>query len=536
MTDKAWDKMRTLRPAALFLLLAPVLAGAWVPPKTGFVVHFDFLSSVSEGRTLVKIAARAGARVINVVPPAHIWENKPSLAILDGILDEIQRNGLSLVFTRIDAAYPPDREGRRYYYLYSKILSEPGKLPDGEPTQEYFKTTAGRDGYAEWMEEETRYYGEHYGKLPNLLGIDLGPFSEPFSSERGGFLEFMKQTGSYEITQYTNYARKLWHRWLLAHYGGLAGINREYASSFSSVDQIPMPLHQYDERFGRADLAYFDFARSINDWFFDCYQRCRKIWHEASGRGDVPLILQLSGGESEKIALGRPCFAAFDMPGWIGAADAVGLSLYTNNGFPDMGHGSIEATINLVSIARDLGKDVFVLEGGNEAPNVTLDPVEFRYFGTAARRLDPRTYIYEFLKEKFAEEYRYNPGKIVTAQGRIRRRAFNALRTMFHEIETTPAAPEKPVLYAISDSMAARGNERVGSINAALYFLASSLPIRWIPAGSSPRLEPGVPVLRPDGTAVPPNERLTRLFQEIPRIDTPEREEWKRSVAAELMR
>jgi hypothetical protein len=528
--------MHSLRTAVLLLLLAPAFAAAWNAPKPGFVVHFDFLSNAAEGRTLVKIAVRAGAKVINVVPPAHIWENEPSLAILSGILDEITQNNLSLIFTRIDAAYPPDAEGRRYYYLYSKILDEPGYMPNGKPTRSYFKTTAGRDGYAEWMEEEIRYYAEHYGKLPNLIGINLGPFSEPFSSERSGFLEYMKQTGKYEITQYTRYARKLWHRWLEAHYGGIARVNQEYASSFASIELVPMPLHQFDKRFGRADLAYFDFARSINDWFFDCYQRCRRIWHEVSGRADVPLILQLSGGESEKFALGRPSFAAFDMPGWVGAADAVGLSLYTNSGFPDRGHGSIEATVNLVSIVRDLGKDVFVLEGGNEAPNVTLDPVEFRYFGTVARRLDPRTYIYEFLKEKFSEDYRYNPGKIVTAQGRIRRSAFDAMRAMFHEIETTPAAAQEPVLYAISDPMAARGNERCGSINSALYFLATTLPIRWIPAGTSPRLQPGIPVLNPDGAVTPPNDKLSGLFRDIPPIDTRQRAEWKRSVAAILVR
>ena len=198
-------------------------------------------------------------------------------------------------------------------------------------------------------------------------------------------------------------------------------------------------------------------------------------------------ILQFSGGEAEKFARGRPSFAAFDLVGWVGMADALGLSLYTNSGYPDMGHGSIEATVNLVSVARLLGKDVFVLEGGNEAPNVTLDPAEFRYFGTVARRLDPRTYIYEFLKEKFLEDYKSNPGKIVTAQGRIRKPAFQAMRTMFQEIESTDSSPVKPVLYVYPDAMAARGNERIGLLHAALYDLAATLPIIWIPAGSTPR-------------------------------------------------
>ncbi len=525
-----------LCPLLLLLLTIPAAAAEWSPPKPGFVVHFDFLSSAGEGRTLVKIAARAGAKVINVVPPAHIWDNPPSLEILEAILDEIDRNHLSLIFTRIDAAYPPDAEGNRYYYLYSRILTEPGILPNGRPTRSYFKTTAGRDGYEEWMEEETRYYASHYGKRPNLIGINLGAFSEAFSSERAGFLEYMKETESYEITQYTRYALKLWHRWLRSRFPDAARMNREYESSFRSPDAVPMPLNEKDTRFGRADLAYFDFARSINDWYFDCYDRCRKIWHQVSGRTDVPFILQLSGGEAEKIALGRPSFAAFDMPGWIAAADAAGLSLYTNSGFPDMGHGSIQATVDLVALARNLGRDVFVLEGGNEAPNVTLDPVEFRFFGNVARRLSPRTYIYEFLKEKFAEEYPHNPGKIVAANGRIRRPAFNAMSAMFREIESTPPVAVKPVLYAVSDPFAARGNERAGQINSAVYYLAFTLQIEWIPAGTKPRLEPGVPVLQPDGTVVPPDEKLSALFRNIPPVDSPARAGWRSAVAALLAR
>jgi hypothetical protein len=518
------------------LSLLPAFAATWVPPKPGFVVHFDFISNEREGRELVKIAARAGAKVVNVVPPAHIWENRKALKMLDGILDEIKKNRLSLLFTRIDAAYPPDNNGERFYYLYDSILDENGVLPDGTPTTSYFKTTAGRDGYLEWMEEETRYYARHYGMLPNLLGINLGPFSEPFSSERGAFLEFMAKTNRYEIAQYTHYALALWHHWLQAHYGSINAVNAEYASSFSSLEFVPMPLNEADNRFGEPALAYFDFAQSLNDWFVECYERCRKIWHENGGGSQTPFILQLGGGEAEKFMLGRPSLNAFDMPGWVGMADAVGLSLYTNSGFPDMGHASINAMINLVSVSRIRGKDVFVLEGGNEAPNVTLDPVEFRYFGTVARILDPRTYIYEFLKEKYHEDYKDNPGKIVTARGKINRPAFNTLRAMFSEIETTPVDPVKPILYVFSDSKAARGNERAGSLISALYDLSATLPIMWIPSGISIPLAPDIPVLRMDGTLVPANDNLSRLFQKIPEADSPARISWRKAVEENLRR
>jgi hypothetical protein len=509
----------------------PSFALAWDPPKPGFVVHFDCLSNVHEGRALVKIAAQSGAKVISVVPPAHIWENQRALRMLDGILDEINKLHLSLVFTRIDAAYPRDGKGPRLYYLYSNILNEAGTLPDGSRTMDYFKTTVGRDGYLEWMEEETRYYAKRFGRLPYLLGFNVGPFSEPFSSERGSLLEYMEKTGSYEIAQYTPYALKLWHRWLLAHYQGLAAVNAEYGTSFSSLDLVPLPLNESDGRYGRPALAYFDFVRSLNDWIVDCYQRCRKIWHESGGRPETPFILQLAGGEAEKIMRGRPSFAAFDMPGWVGMADAIGLSLYTNNGFADMGHASVNAMINLVSIARVLGKDVFVLEGGNEAPNVTLDPAEFQFFKTAARSLDPRTYIYEFLKEAFFEDYPYSPGKMVRANGTIRWNVFKTLRAAFAEIEKNPVLPIKPVLYVISDPMAARGNPQAGLLNAALYDLASDLPVAWVPHGIAPALAPGIPTVHPDGTVAPPNEALSRLFSAIPPIESPARIQWKKEIA-----
>jgi hypothetical protein len=56
-------------------------------------------------------------------------------------------------------------------------------LPNGKDTVDYFRTTIGRKGYAEWMEEEIRYCAEHYARSPGLIGINLGPFSEPFSAD-----------------------------------------------------------------------------------------------------------------------------------------------------------------------------------------------------------------------------------------------------------------------------------------------------------------------------------------------------------------
>jgi hypothetical protein len=536
-------RIESMRDPCFFSILALLFATASPltcaqkhpdPPLPGFVVHFDFIRNASEGLALVDIAQRAGAKVINLVPPAHVWEDAASLAALDRILADIGRRRLRLLITRVDASRLPDRSGHRYNYLYGQILTEVGRLPNGKETPELFLTTAGQAGYAEWMEEETAFYARHCGQFRNLLGINLGPFSEPDSAQRCGFLEYMPETRSYEITQYTPAGEGVWHRWLTGHFKEVAALNREYAAHLSSFDSVPLPWNETDGRFGRADVAYFDFVRSLNDWFVERYQRCRSIWHDVSGRNDIPFILQFNGGAAEKIVVGRAAFAAFDLPGWVDMADAIGLSLYTNSGFPDMGHASIMATLRLVAVSGSLGKDLFVLEGGNEAPNVTLDPEQLAFFGEVARPVAPRTYIYEFLKDKFDEEYPSNPGKVVAADGRIRRPAFNALRELFRRIESSVSIPEKPELYVISDSMASRGNSRAGKLNAALYDLAASIPICWIPKGREAIMRPSIPVLRMDGSISPSNEALTGLLASIPRISTPERAEWLRSVLKAL--
>ena len=500
-------------------------------PEPGFVVNFDFIRNASDGLDLIKIAQKAGAKVINMVPPAHVWDDPVSLAALNAILQEIAHRNMDVIFTRIDASQLPDRKGNRITYLYDRILKDRGRFPNGKPTPEYFCTTVGKDDYARWMEEEIRFYAEHYGKLPNLMGINLGPFSEPFSAERCGFLDFMDESQRYEIIQYTKYAKYWWHRWLLANYHDMDTLNYEFASTFDSFESVPLPLNEKDDRFGRSDLAYFDFVRSLNDWFVERYTRCRSIWHEASGRDDVPFILQFSGCLAEKIILGRPGYTGFDLPGWIAMADAVGLSLYTNSGYPDMGHATISATVNLVAVAHDMGKKIFVLESGNEAPNVTLDPVEVAFFGSIGRKLLPQTYIYEFLKDKFNETYKQNPGKVVTADGRIRHQAFKAVQELFHDIESHPQNMESPLIYVLFDSLSSRGNTDSGIRNAALFDLASSVPVRWIPAGYEVPLRPEIPILHMDGTVFPANERLSTLMSSVPDLkNSEERANWRQEV------
>ncbi|HYK90542.1 MAG TPA: hypothetical protein VE398_17345 [Acidobacteriota bacterium] len=527
---------KVIAVGAIFLVSASNFATTQTATLPGYVVHFDFLSNVRESRELVRVAKRAGARVINIVPPAHIWESSLALRMLDAILDEIRRNKLSFVFTRIDAAFPAGRDGVRFNYLYGRILTELARLPDGSDSQGYFRATAGLDSYDNWMEEEARYYARHYAHQPNLLGINLGPFSEPFVSQRGSLLDYEDDTQCYEIIQYTPYAVRLWHRWLSVHFNSLDDINREYGTTFKAITEIPLPKSERDTRFGNAQPAYFDFARSLNDWFTEHYETCRRIWHEEGGSTTVPFILQLSGFLAEKLALGRAGLAAFDLPDWIARADALGMSIYTNNGYPDYGHASVRATVNLVATARDLGKDVFVLEGGCEAPNVVLDPEELKFFGSAARKLNPRTYIYEFLKAKYAEQFPSNPGKLVAWDGKIQAAAFKALRDLFEQIAGRPAIEERPVLYAVIDPRVARKSVQAGALNAALYDLASDVPIRFVTPSRDAKGLPGVPVLHLDGSVMPPNERLSSLMRSIPPVDSAGRPAWRSSVISALAR
>jgi hypothetical protein len=383
------------------------------------------------------------------------------------------------------------------------------------------------------MEEETRYYATHYGKLPNLLGINLGPFSEPFASERGGFLGYMRETGRYELTQYTPEAALYWHEWLRARFHDIAGVNREYQTSFASLEEVPPPRNELDERFGaRPGIAYFDFVQAINDWFIERYERCRGIWHEATGRRDVPFILQFSGFVAEKLANARPGAAAFDLAGWIARADAVGLSLYTNSGYPDFGHASVMATVRLLALARDMGKDIFVLEGGCEAPNVVLNEIELRFFASAAASLTPKVWIYEFLKDKFDEKYRSNPGKLVRANGGLRPAAVRLLRSLFVELGTRPVMKETPMLVAIVDPAAAREDAALARASLALFELATAVPVRWATVETMRTLPGNVPRVRLVCPLEP--DAITRALLSAPEPATEARKEWLNQLVAML--
>jgi hypothetical protein len=156
--------------------------------------------------------------------------------------------------------------------------------------------------------------------------------------------------------------------------------------------------------------------------------------------------------------------------------------------------------------------------------------VELAFFGSVAGKLMPKTYIYEFLKDKFNERYPKNPGKVVAADGRIRPRAFTSFRDLFKEIPSRSVPPDPPACYVVFDSLAARGDASVGKRYAAMLDLTGLMPVRWIPKGRESIILPGIPVLNPDGTITPSNDSLALLLSRIPEVDTAERTKWRQEV------
>src|SRR5438874_13569946 len=85
------------------LIASPAAAGA---PVTGYTAHFTHLHSVADAHRIVREARAAGARLLNVVPPARIWKRALAVRMLNAIFADAERDGIRIVLTRIDACYP----------------------------------------------------------------------------------------------------------------------------------------------------------------------------------------------------------------------------------------------------------------------------------------------------------------------------------------------------------------------------------------------------------------------------------------------
>lgn len=455
----------------------------------GYTFHFNFLDSPAAAVETVALAGQAAARMVSLVPPAHIWEDTRARATLDASIAAIKHHGLRFVFSRMDA-----NQSGGLAWLYQSVLARPGRLPDGSPTSDWFRSTVGNLRFERWQNQETRYYAGRYGRLPQLAGFAVGGMVEPFVSQRGSLMQWDEASGNYEIAQYTEECRAEWHRWLRRRFGGLQAINRAYRTRFSKVSRVPMPSSGDDLRFGRPREAYFDFARSINDWFVRQYRSNRRLWHQFSNK---PFLLQLNGLESEKIARGRPEFAAFDLPSWVAQADAVGISLYTHAGYPDWGHAANKSTMRLLLSARDSGKPAFIMESGCEAPRVTLRSHELSFVTSMGLLLDPIGYIYEYFR--YERDGRVDPGMMVLPNGDPHQPGFARVSAELRSMPDKGKAVDNPCFIYLSAPLTARGSMVAGLVNRAVYHLAGYLPCRLLPWQHFNRIPTGSVVLAPPG-------------------------------------
>ena len=308
----------------------------------------------------------------------------------------------------------------------------------------------------------------------------------------------------------------------------LAGVDRESCrflrlSGFGSnaVERDPIGHASADRRWH----TLIPSVRSMTRLSERRTSAAARIWHETSRQGGCSVHSSGSAAaKAEKLALGRPSFAAFDLAAWAGIADALGLALYTNSGYPDMGHGSIEATVE-PCLSRAPPREGCVRPGRWErssrchARSGCVPTISAR---SRARWIHGRMCM-SSLEMSSCRIYRANPGKIVTAQGESppslpSRRCVPCSKRS----KSTASSPVKPVLYLCPDAMAARGNERIGSLNAALYHLADDFADDADPAR---RRDPCArtqmsPSCTPDGTVIPHDENLTRLFRQVPAVDT----------------
>lgn len=500
-------------PALLLLLLSlmpPVMPRAAAPPPaTGFTLHFDFLNSPQDAETLLDYVLKRGARLLNVVPPPRIWEDPLSLSILRRIFAFAAAHDIGVILTRIDASRPAADEQHRRNYLYTHILNRPGRLPDGSPTPDFFCATVGNAAFVRWQEEETAFYARHFSAEKALVAFSIGMFNEPFVSQRGSLLCFSHSTGTYEIAQYTPAAAALWRRDLARRFTDIHALNRSYRSAFPAFSRVPLPRNEHDPRFGDAPAAYWDFTRLIHRWVQERYESCRTVWRRHALR-PRPFLLQFSGFDIEKIVKGRPAFAALDVFSWMARADGLGLSFYTNGGYPDRGHASARAMVHLMQLGRLLGKPIYVLESGFEENGAAADHGELRFIAVTSRSLRPLGFVYEFLKMTYDESFHRHDGKLLDRCFRENPDCLREVRSMFAAVQEPPV--QEPPVYVLFPPDALRRDAIALGQYRRLLALAAERPLCFVPVDCLAVLPAGVELAVPGRPADHPGLSGRRLI------------------------
>lgn len=482
--------LRFLKSGTAALLLTFLLAArAPAEPSPGYTIHFNFIKSEQAARETVDMAASASAGVVSLVPPAHIWNDPSSLRALDAAIAETKKMGLRIIFSRLDA-----EQTNGEAWLYAHPLKESARLPDGTNTSDWFCATVGNHAFERWQHDETLFYAKRYGQLPNLSAMAVGGMVEPFVSQRGSLLEWSKATHSYEIAQYTPQGLKEWHRWLKNRFKTVGGVNQAYRTRFNEICQVPMPSNGKDRRFGASREAYFDLVQCLNDWFKKQYRDNQRIWRHYSS---APFMLQLSGFAAEKIAMGRPEFAALDLPSWVDMADSVGMSLYTNSDYDDWGHSSDMSMLQMIASASEAGKPTVIMESGCEAPHVTLNSHELHFALRMGLLVNPDYYVYEYFR--YSRDGRVDPGMMVDPNGEIHQPGFDEVSRMLGSIASFGRTSSIPCFVYLSAPLTARRSELAGQVNRAVYQLAGYVPCRLLPWRRFSAAPTGAVLLLPPG-------------------------------------
>ncbi len=472
------------------------LSLTFATPKPGYTIHFNGIHTVNQAKQLVTLANKAGAEVINVVPPSHIWDDADSKAMLDAIFEEARNLDIQIVLTRIDANYANGKN-----YLYDTVLKGIGTI----------YPTIGNDSYAQWMREETEYYAKEYGNEPNLIGFNVGIYSDPFLSKLGGLLEWDKKTKRYEIAQKSAVTRKYWQAWLIQKLGTIERVNQEYKTSFSNVTEIPLPVNEEDKQFGQANRAYVDFVSSLNEWILTNYTTDQAVWHQYSS---LPFIFQIDGRTSDVLANGRGAYAALDITKWFSVADAMGISLYADSGQDDLGLDAMQGTLNLCGFATEFGKPLFVLESGTKGPAGEPPKYMSDVLFHIALPYQPVTYIYEYFQESHSmmiHDQRY----MLTLKGKPIEPSYSLVKRSFAALTTQSPIRLTPYLYIVSSPKTIRDDGLAGRFYAMTESAASFTPIRRVNYEDMAFISPKSFVLLAPSWTTPLSDDFQRDFMKL---------------------
>ncbi len=455
-----------MKKLSIYLSLICILFAASLAlgaTQIGYTLNFNNLRSSTHALQCLDLAQKAGAQVISVIPPAHIWEDGKSEVILDSLFDEADKRHMKIIIQGVDA-----KQSTGTNYLYQKVLSE-SSTPVSNPSLE---SIIGNPEYEKWLNEETRYYASTYGKRPSMAGFTIGIFSETFSQL---FIPSKSQAGQYQFIQRSSYARTYWLSWLQKRVDSIDLINRDYRTSFNSFDDLPIPANDWDNRYPLSEKAYFDYLRAMNDWLLSEFDLVKTQWHNYS---EQPVIWHLDGNAASILASSGSAHGALDVQQWMEMADVVGVSLYSDSKQADGGLSKIQSTLSLVGISSDKGKPLYVMASG--VRNSTGEP------GNWLRDLPVRISLplqpELIINAQFmgaGVNGKEDPRFMINAAGSPIETGYARGKATLTSVQNIRSKRVSPYLYIVSSPLNLRGDMLAGDFQSMVHQAAGYLPMRW---------------------------------------------------------